>query len=612
MRRVLIALVASALWAASAAAQNIQELQAPVPIGGSDTRALPDRSQLPPMFGANLFTNLSSISVQPGGAGSATNGTTTTPSSSGGAAAHSNGTTTQASSPLGAYAALIGAAQSSGSASTTASPSPAIQGTPVQPPGGLAAFDPNHVMAPGDVVQIHIYGAATLDQQATVDTNGDIFLPTIGPVHVAGITAGTLQSVVAAAVASVYHTNAQVYVTLASAVPVDVFVTGAVISPGQYSQSSTASIITFLQAAGGLDPNRGSYRDIEVLRKGRPVATADLYDFLLKGRLPTLRLQERDTILVRPQGATVAAVGDVSGVFRYELTRPETGAQLTALARPYPDVSRVNLVGVRAGRPAAFSYSLREFQRFPIENGDVVTFTPDTPTNVMTVKFDGRVDGPTTLVVTRQATLYDLLPYIQVDPYFSDTSSIYVRRVSVAQAQAQAIQDSMQRLKSAVVTAPTITSEQAQMRQQEAQIIFQFAAQLTNVQPEGRLIVEHDGRAKNVRLEDGDVIVVPSRTDLVLVSGEVRVPQAVVWVSTADVDRYIKAAGGFTERANDFDLLLIRPSGETIMGSNPPVRPGDRIIVLPRPDNWALPLIKDITQILYQIAVSTGVLLRIN
>ena len=45
----------------------------------------------------------------------------------------------------------------------------------------------------------------------------------------------------------------------------------------------------------------------------------------------------------------------------------------------------------------------------------------------------------------------------------------------------------MQRLESTVVTSPTITAEQAQMRQQEAQIIFQFAAQLTNVIPRGGL-----------------------------------------------------------------------------------------------------------------------------
>lgn len=616
MRRLLVVLVAFLSWTAAGLAQTVQDTQAPVPIGGTDTRTLPSRSLLPPMFGASLFSG-PGVAVQPGATAQPT-----TPAT--GTSATGTTSTGQSNQSLKAIAGLLqsgvsGVSSTAGAAAllsqttgaTTAGQPPVVPATPVQPPAGMAAFDPNHVMAPGDSVQVHIYGATTLDQQVTVDSNGDIFLPTIGPVHVAGSMAGNLQSVVATAVATVYHTNAQVYVTLAMAVPVNVFVTGAVVAPGQYAQLSTASIITYLQAAGGIDPNRGSYRDVEVLRDGHAIAHFDLYDFLLQGRLPPLRMRERDTILVRPQGRVVAALGDVSGMFRYELTRPDTGAELIRLARPYPDATEANLIGVRDGRPASFSHSLAEFSNLRLENGDVVTFTPDVPTNVMTVKLDGRIDGPTTLVVTRQATLFDVLPYTPIDPYFSDASSIYVRRVSVAQAQTKAIQDSMQRLENTVVTSPTITAEQALMKQQEAQIIFQFASQLTNVQPEGRLVVQHDGHLSNVRLEDGDVIVVPSRTDLVLVSGEVRVPQAVVWVSGADLDHYIKGVGGFTERADEDRILVTHPSGETVVGSNPPMVAGDRIIVLPAADNWALPFIKDMTQIIYQIAVASGVALKL-
>jgi protein involved in polysaccharide export with SLBB domain len=467
------------------------------------------------------------------------------------------------------------------------------------------------MIAPGDVLQVHIYGATTLDQQVTVDGNGEIFLPSVGPVHVAGITAGELQAAVSAAVASVYQKNSQVYVTLSTAVPINVFVTGAVMSPSQYSLPSTASVITFLQAAGGINPTRGSYRDIQILRDGRPIATADLYDFLLRGRLPSVRLRDRDTILVRQQGPTVAALGAVRGVFRYEIEKPRTGEELIALARPLADATHVSLLGIRGGRPESFYFTLSAFRSVPLRDGDIVTFSPDVPTGVMTVKLDGRIDGPTTLVVSRTATLLDVLAYVPVDTYFADTSSIYVRRLSVAQAQKKSIDDALHRLESAVVTSPTITAEQAQMRQQEAQIIFTFGKQLADVQPEGRLVVSYDGHLSNVRLEDGDVIVVPSRTDLVLISGEVRVPQSLVWIRGAPVGQYIETAGGFTERADTSNLLVIRPSGQTIVGSNPPILAGDRIIVLPSPSNWALPFIKDITQIIYQVAVGVGVLLRL-
>lgn len=604
MRRLLVAAAALLLWVSPIAAQNVQETQAPVPLGGNDTRSLPSPNNLPPMFGANLFTHKASFAgsgvIAPGG------GAVSISPPAGGSAALGAGILGAATKgPLGSEDLAALAAGAVGQTTQSSR----IPGTTVQPPAGIGAFDPGHVMAPGDVVQIHIYGATTLDQQATVDSNGDIFLPTIGPVHVAGTPAGNLQSVVEQAISAIYQSTAQVYVTLASAVPVNVFVTGAVVLPGQYAQPSTASVITFLEAAGGIDPKRGSYRDIEVLRNGRPILHVDLYHFLLNGQLPPLRLQERDTILVRAQGPTVAAKGDVTGVFRYELTRPETGAQLIALARPYPDATRIHLVGIRAGRPAAFDYGLAEFRRVPIQNGDIAEFVPDRPTNVMSVRFEGRFDGPSNLTVSRQATLFDVLPYLKVDPYFADTSAVYVRRLSVAQAQKAAIDDQLQRLKAAVVTSPTITEEQAKQQEAEAKVIFQYAAELSKVTPEGRLIVEHHGQLENVRLEDGDVIVIPSRTDLVLVSGEVRLPQAVVYLSGAPIEHYIAAAGGFTDRAQDDPLLVIRGSGETLSGAHPAISAGDRIIVLPAPSNLTFSLVKDLTTIIYNVAVTAGVAL---
>lgn len=634
MRRILLAIGALLLLTTATHAQLNNIAQPAVPLGGGDTRSLPNRMLLPPMFGANLFRvgPQTTAGPFPGGVAGTTTGSQLTPAMiaaqsqaasnlAGGspgaaaalaAAAAAGAAGTAAATPGAAGALAAGAVGAGGVGGTAGVQSPTIPSTQVQPPGGVPPFDPNHVMAPGDVVQLHVYGATTLDQQATVDGNGDLFIPSVGPVHVAGILAGNLEAAVSAAVSAIYQKNSQVYVTLAAAVPVNVFVTGAVISPGQYALPPTASIIAFLQAAGGIDPDRGSYRDIRILRDRQTIATADLYAFLLQGRLPAVRLRDRDTILVGPQGPTVAAEGDVSGVFRYELSAPQNGAQLLGLARPYPDATHVNLVGVRNGRPTSFYLSLNQFRGVTLLDGDIATFTPDVPTGVMTVSVDGRINGPTTLVVTREARLLDVLPYLPVDPYFANTPAVYIRRVSIAQAQQRAIQELMQRLESTVVTAPTITSEQAQMRQQEAQIIFQFAGQLTNVHPEGRLVVQQNGQPSNVRLEDGDVIVVPSRTDLVLVSGEVRLPQSVVWVQGRPLSYYINASGNFTERANTSEILVMEPSGATLVGSNPPISAGDRIIVLPAPDNWALPFVKDLTQILYQIAVGAGVLINLR
>jgi hypothetical protein len=47
-----------------------------------------------------------------------------------------------------------------------------------------------------------------------------------------------------------------------------------------------------------------------------------------------------------------------------------------------------------------------------------------------------------------------------------------------------------------------------------------------------------------VLLEDGDVIMIPEKTSLVMVHGEVLFPNAVSWQDGMDVDDYIKNAVG--------------------------------------------------------------------
>jgi hypothetical protein len=76
VKAILFALGALVVLAGAANAQLSNLTQAPVPLGGSDTRGLPYRAALPPMFGTNLFRTgpLTSFGVMPGSATIATSG----------------------------------------------------------------------------------------------------------------------------------------------------------------------------------------------------------------------------------------------------------------------------------------------------------------------------------------------------------------------------------------------------------------------------------------------------------------------------------------------------------------------------------------------------------
>ena len=556
-RGLCLAVLGLLAIAPMARAQDALSTQAQVTLGGNDTRGLP--GGLPPPFGSTLFT---------GGK----DGPVITP---------------PGSSP----------------------PAAALQSPPAAQTH--TNFDPNYVVQPGDAIDIQLYGATAISAPSTVNAHGDIFIPTVGPVHVAGATASTLQGVVSTAVQQVYVQNVKVYAALLSAIPVKIFVTGAVAHPGQYSASSTDSVIAALQYAGGIDPMSGSYRDIKILRHGQVVQTIDLYFFLIKGILPPFTFRSVDAIVVGPQGLTVAVSGAQRGNYRYELTAGNTGQELLDLARPRADTTHVSLTGIRDGRPTSFYLTLADFAQRTLMNGDVVRMVADVAANMITVTIDGRIDGPTTLVLRREATLQEALSYIPVSTKFADIESVYLRRASVAVAQKKAIEESVLRLQASIASAPLVGDSDAAIRTQEAALVDKFAEEARSVQPEGRVIVSRHGRVGDVRLEDGDVIVIPPRTDLVDVTGEVTIPQAVVWDENLSVSDYLELAGGVTARGDSRHVIVQRASGETILGAATPVRAGDRIIVLPEEPDETLPILKDITAVIYQIAVGVGVALRL-
>ena len=167
-------------------------------------------------------------------------------------------------------------------------------------------------------------------------------------------------------------------------------------------------------------------------------------------------------------------------------------------------------------------------------------------------------------------------------------------------------------------TAPISSTGEGAIRAQEAQLVADFIARARQVEPQGRVVVSENGDIANILLEPNDTIVIPEITDLVHVGGEVMLPQSVVFNPDATTEDYIAWAGGFTQRAEDERIMVIRKNGNVAFSSiddgmlsftdnKPHLAPGDQIIVLPAIDTKVLQAVKDITQIIYQIAIAANV-----
>ncbi|MFC4700080.1 polysaccharide biosynthesis/export family protein [Glaciecola siphonariae] len=481
-----------------------------------------------------------------------------------------------------------------------------------------ATVNPEYLIAPGDKISIQLWGAVDSANVHIVDNQGNIFVPSIGPIQVAGLRAQNLNEAVTARVKQIYTDNVNIYVNLLASTPVGVFVTGNVERPGQYAGSASDSILFYLQQAGGILPARGSYRQIDIIREQAVVASIDLYDFMLSGRLSSHAFKDGDVVLVNPRGPSVVVEGVESTPRSYELNAPQVdGAGVLKLVRPDVDVTHVSITGVRSQQPIARYLTLDSFSNFTVQDGDTLLFNDDLRAQVISVMLAGSYLGPSFYALDNSARLHDLLASVPVEPSQANIDAVYILRESVKQEQKRLLDDALDRLERSIFTAPASSDGEARLRAQEAQLVSEFIERARKIEPLGRVVVAVDGQVANIRLEQGDEVVIPPYSDLVNVAGEVMLPQAIVYQEGRTIEQYIGLAGGFTDRANKATFLLVHANGATTLiddggpwfsqNSARALQPGDQILILPKVDSKLMQTVKDITQIIFQIAVAANV-----
>ncbi|WP_416137649.1 polysaccharide biosynthesis/export family protein [Halomonas sp. HK25] len=469
---------------------------------------------------------------------------------------------------------------------------------------------PGYTIKPGDQVTLRAWGAAEIDRVLTVDAQGNVFIPTIGPLAVQGMNSGQLDSAVRQRIRSVYPENVEVYTNLQGVQPVGVFVTGYVDNPGRYAGTPSDSLLYFLDQAGGIDNELGSYRNIRVLRGSQTVVRVDLYDFLLSGEIPRPQFRDGDTIVVEERGPAIAVVGDVHREYRYELTGERlTGAEVVNLARLRSGVSHVLVRGTRDDGPFSRYFPLNAFSGQTVHSGDEVMFSADQRDETIVVQVEGSYYGPSRFALPRDARLSELLDAIAVPEGMTAVESVSLQRESVAAQQRQALEDSLRRLETTYLGAPSRTDEESRTRAREAELIQSFVERASELEPTGRLVVAHNDRISDIRLQDGDIITIPEISDSILISGEIVVPQAVVYKPGVSAKDYIDGAGGFTQRADKGYILVVRQNGAVMNAKDVSLRPGDEILVMPKVPSNNLQLVSAVTQIMFQIAVATRVAL---
>lgn len=244
------------------------------------------------------------------------------------------------------------------------------------------ATPPSYRLGPGDEVIIDIWGTSQNTIRQQISPEGTINISMLGPLYLSGMTVSEANAYMKKALNKIYsgvNSNEQtsgILLTLGQARTIRVNVMGEVVQPGTYALSSFSTVFHALYRAGGVS-DIGSLRNIQLVRDGRIIVDADVYDFIMKGKIQNdIHLEEGDVLIVPPYKIVAKFEGKVKRPMKFEMRSGETLAMLIHYAGGFEaDAYTRSLHVVRQNGEEYEVNTVREedYSSYPMRNGDVVT-----------------------------------------------------------------------------------------------------------------------------------------------------------------------------------------------------------------------------------------------
>ncbi len=379
----------------------------------------------------------------------------------------------------------------------------------------------NYVLGPGDAVYVDIYGASNKSLEMTVSPDGYINVEGYGLVSVSGLTVSQANARVKSELGKRYSSST-IKLTVGQTKTISVNVMGEVKVPGTYTLSAFSTVFHALYMAGGTN-DIGTLRDIKVFRDNKQVASVDIYDYMLNGKLSgNVRLAEGDVIMVGPYNCLVNITGKVKRPMYYEMKTSESMASLLKYAGGFTG--------------DAYSKSVRVVRK-----------------------------------TGRQYSVYNVNEFDQAQFYMADgdsvsVDSVLVRYENMVEVKGGVFRPGMYQIGDGINSVRTLV-EQAEGVTEQAflnrAIIHRMkqdrTLEVVRVDLKGIL----DGTVADVPLKNEDVLFIPTQEELnmektITISGEVFYPGIYKYAENETIEDFILQAGGLKETASTVKVDVSR------------------------------------------------------
>lgn len=400
-----------------------------------------------------------------------------------------------------------------------------------------------------------------------------------------------------------------------------VSVIGEVRRPGTYKTSGQSTLRDAVYLAGGLSPD-AALNTAQLFRFNSDGTTkifsVNLAEALKGSAADNILLQPRDRLLIHRNtwgmDNTVEITGEVAKPGRYPFTEnmhvqdlifaagglkrsaDPTTADLTRYAASggSSEQLRISLASLSNGNPT---------EDVPLRSGDVLAIRqiPGWSDIGASVKITGEVMHPSTYGIEPGERLSTALERAggyskEAYPY----GAILMRR-EVREMEVKNQQELINRMKAErmqLKDLPEGNADQANAKRNALAQTDSTLNQLTANPPIGRVVIhissdikQWKGTPSDIVLRDGDALVVPKKSSVVVVNGQVFNPTAITAQSSRSAKWYLGQAGGLTPIADKKGVFVIRADGSVLAARNngggwwlgdplnASLRPGDTVIV---------------------------------
>ncbi|HUN83649.1 MAG TPA: SLBB domain-containing protein [Terracidiphilus sp.] len=458
------------------------------------------------------------------------------------------------------------------------------------------------IVGADDELRIRVWGQINFSSNLRVSREGEIYLPKIGAVHVAGLPFSEVPSHLRSVMAHVYR-NFELSVDMGEIHSVQIYVAGFARRPGEYTVSALSTLVDAVFASGGPAAS-GSMRHVLLKRSGKVVTDFDLYALLVNGdKTGDAQLQNGDVLFIPPTGPQVAVLGSVREAGIYELRGEESIGRLledaggkTAIASGgHLSLERIENHSHRI----AFSVNADPAGLAAIlADGDIVRVDPIISNFNQTVTLRGAVASPGHFQWHEGMRLSELLPdrdslekrnywwrrtqlglpALQTlptpergTPVGRDDASRIDLRGSPLPEQAQPTGESQSSEWRAAVESPAIQTNWNYAVIER----LDMATMTTSLIPFslGKLILEHD-ESQNLALMPGDVVTIFTQSDIqipvheqtkyVTLEGEFVHPGIYSVSAGEGLRSVVERAGGLTNQAYLYAAVFTRKSTQTL------------------------------------------------